>query len=101
MRIDPRRTFRMIVAGSTNRDALAVARAITRTAPPNPLLIRGNTGVGKSLLLHAAANELVRQRGLLAFAALTAEDSRTRTSARSAVQACARCAPRSTAATLS
>jgi len=74
MKIDPRRTFRMVIEGSPNRDAIAIARCAASRAGtrPNPLLIRGNTGVGKSLLLHAAANELARRN--LALASLTAEE---------------------------
>lgn len=77
MRIEPRRTFRTIIASSSNQRAIALAKDATERAcgRPNPLLVCGPTGVGKSLLLCAVGNELTRH-GYAPIAALTAEQFR-------------------------
>lgn len=52
MNVDEAHTFRSIVVGSSNRRAVERMRC----RRPTPVLLLGPTGVGKSHLLHAAAN---------------------------------------------
>lgn len=77
MRIDPRRTFRSIIASSSNRTAIELARRTSRCTrnAPNPLLVWGPTGVGKTLLLDAVAHDLTR-RGIHRIVAITTEEFR-------------------------
>lgn len=75
MLIDPRRTFRAVIEGSTNRDAIERIRHLVRARrAPTPLLLRGASDVGKTLLLNVAANELVRRSPGARVAALTGEE---------------------------
>ncbi|MDX2065944.1 MAG: chromosomal replication initiator protein DnaA [Fimbriimonadaceae bacterium] len=60
-RPDPRYTFESFVQGNSNRLALAGARAVA-DAPGktfNPLFIYGASGLGKTHLLHAIANQVL------------------------------------------
>jgi chromosomal replication initiator protein len=62
-RPDPRYTFDSFVQGNSNRLALAGARSVA-DAPGetfNPLFIYGSSGLGKTHLLHAIANEILRR----------------------------------------
>ncbi|GJM08047.1 MAG: chromosomal replication initiator protein DnaA [Lysobacteraceae bacterium] len=62
--LDARYTFDNFVAGSSNQ--LGRAAAMQVAANPggayNPLLLYGGTGLGKTHLLHAIGNEVVRAR---------------------------------------
>jgi len=77
MQLDPRRTFATVIAGSANQNAIALARCVSRGArdAPNPLLLWGHTGVGKTQLLAAAVTELVR-RGTEKLVTITTEEFR-------------------------
>ncbi len=57
-RLDPRMTFDSFVPGSSNRLAFAAAQSVAETPGRayNPLLIYGNSGLGKTHLLHAIGN---------------------------------------------
>src|SRR5450631_4676897 len=54
-RLDPRMTFDSFVPGSSNRLAFAAAQSVAETPGRayNPLMIYGNSGLGKTHLLHA------------------------------------------------
>ncbi len=57
-RLDPRMTFDSFVPGPSNRLAFAAAQSVAETPGRayNPLLIYGNSGLGKTHLLHAIGN---------------------------------------------
>ncbi len=57
-RLDPRMTFDSFVPGSSNRLAFAAAQSVAETPGRayNPLMIYGNSGLGKTHLLHAIGN---------------------------------------------
>jgi len=76
MRVDPQRTFRSFIVGSSNRLAVSmVRRAIGRSAErPNPVLLVGGTGVGKSHLLSAAVVEIRRTNPNADVVVFKAED---------------------------
>lgn len=60
---DPAYTFDSFVQGPSNQEALAACRAVCRNGTGlrlNPLLIYGNSGLGKTHLLNAVGNELKR-----------------------------------------
>jgi chromosomal replication initiator protein len=63
-RPNPRYTFDTFVVGESNRFAFAAAQAVA--AKPgknyNPLFLHGDSGLGKTHLLHAIANEIIRNR---------------------------------------
>ncbi len=58
VRLDPRMTFDAFVPGSSNRLAFAAAVSVAELPGRsyNPLLIHGNSGLGKTHLLHAIGN---------------------------------------------
>jgi chromosomal replication initiator protein len=60
-RLDPRMTFDSFVPGNSNRLAFAAAQTVAETPGRayNPLLIFGNSGLGKTHLLHAIGNYVV------------------------------------------
>lgn len=57
-RLDPRMTFDSFVPGSSNRLAFAAAQSVAEIPGRayNPLMIYGNSGLGKTHLLHAIGN---------------------------------------------
>jgi len=57
-RLDPRMTFDSFVPGTSNRLAFAAAQSVAETPGRayNPLMIYGNSGLGKTHLLHAIGN---------------------------------------------
>lgn len=57
-------TFENFVVGARNNFAHATAMAVSRTpgGDYNPLFLYGDVGLGKTHLLHAIANEIVRQK---------------------------------------
>lgn len=67
--------FDNFVAGHSNEHAFAAAQAIAQAYNDimNPLLIYGNTGLGKSHLLHAIGNGML-QRGLKKVLYISGED---------------------------
>lgn len=63
--LSPRYTFSHFVIGASNEVAAAAAHSVA-SAPGghmNPLFIWGNTGLGKTHLMHAIAHELLRRDG--------------------------------------
>ena len=60
-RLDPRMSFDNFVPGNSNRLAFAAAQTVAETPGRayNPLLIYGNSGLGKTHLLHAIGNYVV------------------------------------------
>lgn len=58
LRLDPRMTFDSFVVGSANRLAHSAAFAVAETPGRayNPLMMYGNSGLGKTHLLHAIGN---------------------------------------------
>jgi chromosomal replication initiator protein len=62
-RLNPRYTFDTFVVGSHNRFAEAVAQAVINDPGKtyNPVFFYGNTGVGKTHLMQAIGNEILKQ----------------------------------------
>ncbi|WP_413814190.1 chromosomal replication initiator protein DnaA [Aureimonas sp. Leaf427] len=75
--LDPRYVFDTFVEGSSNRVALAAARAIAENGPQsvrfNPLFVHAQVGLGKTHLLQAIANAAVRREDRPRVVYLTAE----------------------------
>lgn len=70
-----RYTFDAFVTGQSNRFAFAGAKAVAE-APGlryNPLFIYGQSGLGKTHLLHAIANEILRKNPSAALMYITAQ----------------------------
>lgn len=65
--LNPRYTLDSFIEGPQNQFARAAAQAVAKTpgsTPYNPLLIYGGAGLGKTHLLQAIGNEVVRQNRL-------------------------------------
>ena len=62
-RLNPKYTFDTFVVGSHNRFAEAVAQAVINEPGKtyNPVFFYGNTGVGKTHLMQAIGNEILKQ----------------------------------------
>lgn len=60
--IDPRFTFENFVVGSSNSFCFAACQAVADKPGEcyNPLYIHGGVGLGKTHLIHAVANELIK-----------------------------------------
>jgi len=76
MQLDARLRFENYVVGSSNRLAVAAARAVTDTPGHvyNPLFIYGGSGLGKTHLLSAIGNALAQRRPDLAIGLSSLED---------------------------
>lgn len=75
MKLDPKRTFRSIIIGSSNKRAVERTRLMVsaRRDRPSVLLILGHSGAGKTHLLQASANELLRRRPSALLQLVTAD----------------------------
>jgi chromosomal replication initiator protein len=74
--VNPAQTFGSFVVGECNKFAHAAARAVA-DAPArsyNPLFIYGSTGLGKTHLMHAVANEILARDPTARVVYVTAED---------------------------
>src|SRR5262245_10868911 len=74
-RLDARYTFDSFVVGAGNQFARAAALAVAEQPSKgyNPLYIYGGTGLGKTHLLHAIGNQIMRSGRLLRLKYLTTE----------------------------
>jgi chromosomal replication initiator protein len=73
--LSPRNTFENFVVGSNNQMAAAAARAVA-DAPGqsyNPLFLYGDTGLGKTHLMHAIGHAILARRPDARIAYLSAE----------------------------
>ena len=71
----PRFTFENFVVGSSNQFAHAAARAVAETPSRsyNPLFLYGGVGLGKTHLMHAIAQEILRRSPHMRVLYLSAE----------------------------
>ncbi|MGQ0619727.1 MAG: chromosomal replication initiator protein DnaA [Panacagrimonas sp.] len=62
-RLDPRYTFESFIQGKSNSQARAAAQQVAESPgiSYNPLLIYGASGLGKTHLMHAAGNALMKR----------------------------------------
>jgi len=76
MQLDVRLRFENYVVGSSNRLAVAAARAVTDTPGHvyNPLFIYGGSGLGKTHLLSAIGNAVAQSRPDLSIGLSSLED---------------------------
>lgn len=60
--LNPRLTFENFVVGDNNRQAYSIAKQISLNPGTvfNPVFIYGNSGLGKTHILHAVGNEILR-----------------------------------------
>jgi chromosomal replication initiator protein len=73
--LNPRFTFETFVVGSSNQFAHAAARAVAETPSRsyNPLFLYGGVGLGKTHLMHAIAQEVLRRSPGMGVLYLSAE----------------------------
>lgn len=76
MGINPRQTFASFVVGECNKFAHSAARNVADnpTLGWNPLFIYGSTGLGKTHLMQAIANEVIARHSRYQVAYTTAEE---------------------------
>ncbi|QPJ64598.1 MAG: chromosomal replication initiator protein DnaA [Candidatus Nitrohelix vancouverensis] len=73
--LNPKFTFSSFVVGSSNQFAQAAAQAVAKNPAMayNPLFLYGGVGLGKTHLLHAIGNEILRNNSNVHVRYLTAE----------------------------
>ncbi len=73
--IDPNFTFENFVVGNSNRLLHAAAKAVSMNPGEvyNPLFIHGGTGLGKTHIMHAIANEIKNRQPNLKVVYVTCE----------------------------
>lgn len=74
MRLDPTQNFRSFIVGPSNEAAVAAVRRVVGRPWSTPVLLFGETGVGKSHLLNAAAVEARRALPAQAIRAFRTEE---------------------------
>lgn len=76
--LNPKFTFENYVVGKNNEFAYSVAYAVTQNKEVkdnyNPFLIYGGSGLGKTHLLHAIGNELIRKNPTKKIVYITSEN---------------------------
>jgi chromosomal replication initiator protein len=72
---NPRYTFNRFVIGASNRFAHAAAKAVVDSPARayNPLFLYGQTGLGKTHLMHAVGQELIRRNRELNIVFISSE----------------------------
>ena len=73
--LNPNYTFQNFVKGSSNQFAMSTCQAVANKPGQsyNPLFICGSSGLGKTHLLHAVGNEVLRQNPAANVAYITSE----------------------------
>jgi len=73
--LNPRYTFDNFVVGSSNEHATAVAMSVAKYPGQgnNPLFLYGNSGLGKTHLMHAIGNEIIKNSPTTSVLYVTSE----------------------------